>query len=190
MDKDTDFPFFSRIAFDQLVSEFLSSHNPMQRRKAIITQEDYDLIISILKNPTNTSNGTAKDRLWAKNNFYLRDLGTSQNPILQLMELKNASERSDRVICPFQNLYTVLGKMHGSTYRHSGSKKTFDAISRQYAYIPRSFVELYVARCTQCCTRRNFPAPVIRETILSKKFLQRVQVDLVSFEKYPDQDYR
>ncbi|CAG8624201.1 41192_t:CDS:2, partial [Gigaspora margarita] len=156
---------------------FLSNRNPKQRRKAIITQEDYDLIIKILKNPTNTSIGTARDRFWAKNSFYLRDLGTLQNTILQLMEVKNANsnDKPDRAICPFQNLYTVLGRMHGNTHKHSGSEKTFDAIIKQYAYISRSFVEVYVAQCTQYCTKRNFPAPVIGETIISKKFLQRVQ---------------
>ncbi|CAG8469475.1 34604_t:CDS:1, partial [Racocetra persica] len=63
-----DFPFILRAAFDQLVSEFLSSRKPKQQRKAIITQEDYDLIISILKNPKDVSNGTAKHHFWAKNN--------------------------------------------------------------------------------------------------------------------------
>ncbi|CAG8597898.1 10397_t:CDS:1 [Dentiscutata heterogama] len=189
MDTNSDLSFISRAAFDQLVSEFLSSRKPKQQRKAIITQKDYDLIISILKNPKDMSNGTAKDRFWAKNNFYLHDLGTPHNPIIQLMEIKNAKERTDRVICPFQNLYNVLGKMHGSSQQHSGSKKTYEAVSRQYAYVPRSFVELYVAQCTQCCTRRNFPAPIIGKTIISKKFLQRVQIDLVSFEKYLDKEY-
>ncbi|CAG8510634.1 22317_t:CDS:2 [Gigaspora margarita] len=49
---------------------------------------------------------------------------------------------------------------------------------------------MYVAQCTQCCTRRNFPAPVIEETIISKRFLRRVQVDIVSIKKYPDREYR
>ena len=51
-------------------------------------------------------------------------------------------------------------------------------------------MELYVARCTQCCTRKSFPAPIAGKTIVSKKFLHRVQIDLVSFEKRPDGDYR
>jgi len=63
-------------------------------------------------------------------------------------------------------------------------------LSDQYAYIPRSFVQQYVARCTQCCTRKSFPAPVAGKPIISKGFLQRVQIDLVSFEKRPDGEYR
>ncbi|CAG8676874.1 14470_t:CDS:2, partial [Gigaspora rosea] len=155
------------MAFNQLLSEFIANRKPEQRRKAIITQEDYDLIIKILKNPEDSSIGTANDRFWAKNNFRLY-----------------------RVICPFQNLYHVLGKIHGSTHQHFGFKKMYDSISNQYAYVPKSFVELYVSRSTQCCTRRNFPAPVIGKTIISKDFLHRVQVDLVSFERYPDKEYR
>ncbi|CAG8741706.1 17233_t:CDS:2, partial [Dentiscutata heterogama] len=59
-----------------------------------------------------------------------------------------------------------------------------------YTYIPQSFIEVYVAQYTQCCMRKNFSASVIRETIILKKFLQRVQVDLVSFEKYLDKKYQ
>ncbi|CAG8725457.1 45446_t:CDS:2 [Gigaspora margarita] len=96
---------------------------------AIIIQEDYDLIIKILKNSTNTSIGIAKGNFWAKNNFYLYDLKTFQNSILQLMEVKNANsnDKPGWVICLFQNLYTVLEKIHSNIHKHSGSKKTFDA---------------------------------------------------------------
>ena len=51
-------------------------------------------------------------------------------------------------------------------------------------------MQQYVARCTQCCTRKSFPAPVAGKPIISKGFLQRVQIDLVSFEKRPDGEYR
>ncbi|CAG8757000.1 6072_t:CDS:2, partial [Gigaspora rosea] len=188
MDTNREFPFLTRAAFDQLISEFLSSHKPSQQRKAIITQTDYDLIVSILKNPNNTSNGNANDHFWAKNNFYLCDIGISQNFIIQLMEKQN-KKKSDRVICLFQNLYKVIGKIYGGTHQYYSSKKTYEAISNQYAYVSRSFVELYVARCTQCCTRKSFPVLIVEKTIASKKLLQCVQVDLVSFKKYPDKEY-
>ncbi|CAG8751726.1 7292_t:CDS:1, partial [Dentiscutata heterogama] len=107
-----------------------------------------------------------------------------------LMEVKNSNKKSDHVICPFQNLYDILEKIHSNTQQHSGSKKTYEAISNQFAYIPRSFVELYVSRYTQCCIKRSFLAPIIGKTIVSKKLLQRVQVNLVLFEKYSDNEYK
>ncbi|CAG8606755.1 30423_t:CDS:2 [Racocetra persica] len=42
------------------------------------------------------------------------------------MKNTNSNDKPDRAICLFQNLYTVLENMHGNTYQHSGSKKTFD----------------------------------------------------------------
>ncbi|CAG8794960.1 29258_t:CDS:2, partial [Racocetra persica] len=78
-------------------------------------------------------------------------------------------EKSDRVVCLFQNLYEVLGKVHGNTHQHCSLKKTFEVISNQYTYILCSFVELYVARYTQYYTRRSFPALIVRKTIVSKK---------------------
>jgi hypothetical protein len=120
----TEFPFFSRAAFDQLIADFYESRKPGSRRKAIITREDYDLIIKILKDPEDTSNGTAKDRFWTKNSFYLRDIGTSQNPILQVMTCNE-----DRIVCPFENLYDVIGKIHGNIQKHAGSKTTYGMVS-------------------------------------------------------------
>jgi transposase InsO family protein len=63
-------------------------------------------------------------------------------------------------------------------------------LSNQYAYLPRRFVELYVTRCTTCCTRKSFPTPVSGKPIVTKGFLHRVQIDLVSFESIPDGKYR
>jgi hypothetical protein len=82
------------------------------------------LIIKILKEPDDTSNGTAKDRFWAKNSFYLRDIGTSKNPILQIM-----TRNEDHIVCPFENLYDIIGKIHGHMQKHAGGKKTFDMVS-------------------------------------------------------------
>jgi hypothetical protein len=119
----TEFAFFSRAAFDQLVADFLKSRKAGHRRKAIITQDDYDLIVNILKEPEDTSTGTANDRFWAKNRFYLRDIGTSQNPILQVM-----TRNEDHIVCPFEKLYDVIGKIHGDVQKHSGGKKTFQMV--------------------------------------------------------------
>ncbi|CAG8759542.1 16902_t:CDS:2 [Cetraspora pellucida] len=183
MDTNREFPFLSRVAFNQLLSEFLSSCSLNQQRKAISTQEDYDLIISILRSPQDTSIETAKDRFWTKKSFYIHNFEISQNPIIQLMEVKNSNKKSDHVICLFQNLYNVLGKIHSNTQQHSGSKKTYEAISNQYAYVSRLFVKLYVSHCTQCCMRRSFLASIIGKTIVSKKLLQHIQeaLEVVAF---------
>ncbi|CAG8726658.1 14601_t:CDS:1, partial [Dentiscutata heterogama] len=36
---------------------------------------------------------------------------------------------------------------------------------------------------------KKFLTPIVEKTIISKKFLHHVQVDFVSFEKYPDKEY-
>ncbi|CAG8518247.1 16666_t:CDS:2 [Gigaspora margarita] len=79
MDTNGEFPFLTRAAFDQLISEFLSSRKPSH----------------ILKNPNNTSNGNANVQFWAKNNFYLHNIGTSQNSIIQLIEKQK--KKSDHI---------------------------------------------------------------------------------------------
>ncbi|RIB21279.1 hypothetical protein C2G38_2034517 [Gigaspora rosea] len=97
------------MAFNQLLSEFIANRKPEQRRKAIITQEDYDLIIKILKNPEDSSIGTANDRFWAKNNFRLCDLGTLQNPILQIVKKKH---QRDQIVPTSHTPYELVFGQH------------------------------------------------------------------------------
>jgi hypothetical protein len=122
-----EFTFMSRCAFDNLVSAFLESRKPAFKRKSIITQKDYDLFIRILKNPDDKSNGTAKDRHWVKNGFYLRDIGTPENPIVQLMAI-NSREGQDRAVCPFEHLYDILGKVHSNMQKHASARKMFSMV--------------------------------------------------------------
>ena len=129
-----EFSFLSRTEFDQLVRDFLKGQKRAQQRKSIITQEDYDLLIKILKDPEDVSNGNAKDRYWAKNNFYLRDIGTLQNPIVQIMAQNKSKKRQDRVVCPFQSLYEIIGKVHGSMQKHAGAKKTYATVWLKSVY--------------------------------------------------------
>lgn len=115
----------SRNAFNQLAADFLKACERV--RKAVITEDDYNLIIKILKDPDNTSTATPKDRHWAKTSFYLRDIGTPQNPILQVMTQKKGGP--DRIIYPFEKLYDVLGRIHGDMSKHAGSKKMYEMVS-------------------------------------------------------------
>jgi hypothetical protein len=132
-----EYPFMSRNAFDELVTDFLKECNPAYRRKAVITQDDYDMIIEILKEPEDTSLATSKERFWVKTNFHLRDIGTAENPILQVVTQKKGKQAGDRVVYPFENLYDILGRIHGDMQKHAGAKKMFDMvrISRNGFYV-------------------------------------------------------
>ncbi|CAG8739066.1 4822_t:CDS:2 [Cetraspora pellucida] len=113
------------------------------------------------------SNGTAKDRFWAKNNFYLRNLGTSHNSIIQLMEIKNAKERTDHVICPFQNLYNVLDKMHDHSWScmlHGVHNVAHEA-SKVSAFLFLVFTVFGSPCILQSDNGREFTAQVIYELV-------------------------
>jgi len=119
-----EYPFMSRNAFNQLAADFLKTCKRI--RKAVITEDDYNLIIRILKDPDNTSTATPKERYWAKTSFYLRDIGTPQNPVLQVMVQQKGA---DRIVYPFEKLYDVLGRIHGDVSKHAGSKKMYEMVS-------------------------------------------------------------
>lgn len=123
MAEHQDYPFLSCNAFDELLSRYLSSKSVNRRCKTFITREDFDFCIKVLKDPTNTIIGSAKDRYWAKNTFSIRDLGTSANPIIQLIKTD-----SNLPVCPVDKIYEVLCNLHQGVLKHVGSSKLWDAV--------------------------------------------------------------
>ena len=90
-----EYPFLPKNLFNDLVNKYLENKSPSRRRKTFISRDDYDLIISVLHEPSNTKIGTAKDRNWIKDTFHIRELGTENNPNTQVVTIakdKNEAE--------------------------------------------------------------------------------------------------
>ncbi|CAG8768307.1 4019_t:CDS:2, partial [Cetraspora pellucida] len=64
-----EYPFISRQVFNELIDKYLDKKSLARRRKTFISQTDYDLIITVLREPANPSLETPKDQYWIKNSF-------------------------------------------------------------------------------------------------------------------------
>jgi hypothetical protein len=48
---------------------------------------------------------------------------------MQVMaQQKGKGQAPDRIVCPFENLYSILGRIHGDLQKHAGAKKKFDTV--------------------------------------------------------------
>ncbi|CAG8768192.1 5614_t:CDS:2, partial [Racocetra persica] len=173
MSTQEEYPFISRETFNNLIKKYLESKSLNRRRKTFILQTDYDLIISVLRDPNNLNLGTPKDRHWIKNSFQLRELGTETNPITQIItvsKIENGLELT-HTICPFNRLYDILCKIHAGVLKHIGASKMWDVIGKQYDYIPQSFIKEFCGICKTCSTHRLFPNTLAAKPIVASNFL-------------------
>lgn len=114
---------YTKDEFKTVVRQFLDEHADARRRKTFLFRSDYDLAIEILQNTGNTKIADAKQRSWVRGTFALKELGTPQNPIPQLLK-----KRSGIPVCPYDRIYDVLSKIHINTHNHVGQKAMWDTV--------------------------------------------------------------
>lgn len=104
--------FPSAAQFDAMVDEYLASLSVKKRDKALLTQQMYDDILTVLLNPTQTKTGSAQFRFWSKKMFRLV---TTQVAHIVIHDNKPVAVK--------EQLYDVLVQCHGQA-NHGGRDKT------------------------------------------------------------------
>ena len=115
--------FCTKEDFKTVVRQFLDSHAETRRRRTFFFRFDYDLAVKILQNEGGTNIADTKHRSWVRNNFELRELGTAQHPIPQLVKC-----RSGLPVCPYERIYDVLCKLHRGIHKHVGQKAMWHTV--------------------------------------------------------------
>ena len=120
-----------------MVNKYLEKKSPSRHRKTFIFCDDYDLIILVLREPSNTKIETAKDRNWIKDTFHIRELGTESNPNTQVVTI--AKDKNDaeiiRTVCPFDRIYDILYKVHAGVLKHVGATKMWDVVGDNFIIV-------------------------------------------------------
>ena len=114
--------FYTKDKFKAVVRKFLDDHAETRRRRTFCFRSDYDLAVRILQNK-NTTLGSAKNRNWVRSTFELKELGTLQYPVPQLVK-----KRSKLPVCPYDHIYDVLCKLHDGIHKHVGQKAMWDLV--------------------------------------------------------------
>ncbi|GAA5975045.1 hypothetical protein JCM11641_000008 [Rhodosporidiobolus odoratus] len=133
----------TRENFDKEVEGYLGGLSAPKRAKALMTSSLHSLVLSILLNPKDTSNGTAQFRFWAKQRFHL--LSTPEGDLLA---------HDGKPVAMKENLYDVLAAAHLKS-RHGGRDKTFLLIKDVYSCVPKELVSAFVKKCSHCNTSKS-----------------------------------
>src|SRR5271170_2382017 len=104
--------FPTAAQFNEMVHEYLSSLSPKKQAKALLTQQMYYDILTVLLHPTETKVGSAQFRFWSKKMFKLVST-----------ELAHIVIHENKPVAVKEQLYDVLVQCHGQA-NHGGRDKT------------------------------------------------------------------
>jgi hypothetical protein len=119
----TNYAGFPTVAqFNAMVDDYLGSLSVKKQAKALLTQQMYNDILTVLLNPAETKIGTAQFRFWAKKMFKLI---STQVAHIVLHENKPVAVK--------EQLYDVLVQCHGQA-NHGGRDKTAAQVSSKFIF--------------------------------------------------------
>ena len=104
--------FPTATQFQEMVDEYLNSLSPKKQAKALLTQQMYDDILTVLLHPTETKVGSAQFRFWSKKMFKLISTQVAHIVI-----------HENKPVAVKEQLYDVLVQCHGQA-NHGGRDKT------------------------------------------------------------------
>ena len=108
--------------FNAMVDDYLGSLSVKKQAKALLTQQMYDDILTVLLNPTETKIGSAQFRFWAKKMF---KLVSTQVAHIVIHENKPVAVK--------EQLYDILVQCH-SQANHGGRDKTAAQVHPSWMY--------------------------------------------------------
>ena len=170
-----------KTVFYQLLEQHINSVSGKFQDKFCVTQKSYDQIKEVLA----TGKGEKCQfgsyfKFWCKKNYRLEKIGS-----LNVVYCVKTS-------CPVvakESMFETLIKCH-ERVGHSGRRKTWDEVKKNYAGIRFDVIPLFLSTCKQCNERRPAKNPPSGRPMIALGFLTRVQMDLIDFSSRPDGDYR
>lgn len=124
--------------FNGMLDEYLSSLSPKKQAKALLTQQMYDDILTVLLHPTETKTGSAQFRFWAKKMFKLVSTQVAHIVI-----------HDNKPVAVKEQLYEVLVQCHGQA-SHGGRDKTAAQVRKFYSWVPKELIARFVKGCPSC----------------------------------------
>ena len=69
---------------------------------------------------------------------------------------------------------------------HAGRDKTWARVKESYSRVPYILVQCYLKTCVTCAGREKAKKAPCGKPIISSRYLQRLQMDLIDFTSIPD----
>ena len=154
-------------------------------RSVVVTKTVGERFIKVLED-NKADNITSKERFRVKNRKFKLIIENDNNKLGQEVIVKdNTIERKEILpVLYYEDFYKVINKIHLEV-GHSGVNKTEYAIGIRFALVPRSVIAEYCKLCAIC---NRTVKQVLQSTIIpivSQKFWERIQIDLVDMRHKP-----
>ncbi|CAF2895221.1 unnamed protein product [Rotaria sp. Silwood2] len=153
---------FAREKFYELTKKHIDALNPKFCNKVVITRDQSEKIINILQNKLSTEKVFGHFPRWCKQTFTPRLIGNHQ----LLCDFKEV-----KPVLLYQDMYDIYQTSHHQT-AHCGRDKCLGYIAVNYSWTNRSLLQIFIAQCSACQTRRTVYLYYIN---ITKSFLQTPQ---------------
>ena len=135
--------FPSIAEYTDIEDTYLKNLSSRKREKALISQEMYDSIHTVLMDPSNTTFGNPQFRFWVRKMF-----------VLASFQGEYTVTHDDKPVAAKEQIYQILVHCHGECY-HGGRDKSCAQIKQYYSWIPKELVAQFVKACPTCVLKRS-----------------------------------
>lgn len=146
-----------RKTFYERVGDCVSKLNPKFQAKAFINRDTCTRMINILRGVAANNGESTRFVRWCQDKFCLRLIGGNY----VLCDMK-----SKRPILLFEEMFDVYRMCHIQT-AHGGRDKCLDYISKNYSWVNRSFLQIYLELCSACQNRKAIKTPIVSKPIIA-----------------------
>ena len=147
----------ARDHFYRLARNHIDSLNVKFREKAVITRSLSEKITEALQNKPSHEKKAGLFLRWCRQSFALRPIGGHQ----VLCDIKNI-----KPVLLFEDMYEVYQDSHQQT-AHSGRDKCQEYISANYSWLNRTLLQLFIAQCSACQTRKSIKLQSVTKPIIA-----------------------
>ena len=119
-----DFPCIPKASFRQLVLNYLNKRTEKRADTIFMRRKTYDNVIRACRNNKDTDFATAVARHHWRRTFELQELGSSENPLTQVIR-----KSRQRIMIPLDRIYDLICKLHVGVGKHCGQRALRDMVS-------------------------------------------------------------
>ena len=166
-----------RETFYVLLEEYIAKHDSKKQNSVCITKERYEKALACIQlDKGDKCSEGAQFKFWCSKNFSVHNIGSKK-----VLYCKKTS-------CPVvskEDIFDTIQRCH-ERVGHSGRNKTWEEVTRNFAWIRYGIIQVFLKTCSSCAVRQTMKPPPTGKPIISLGFLTRVQVDLIDMSSRLD----
>ncbi|CAB4395070.1 unnamed protein product [Rhizophagus irregularis] len=190
-----EFSFISKDTFNKIIDKCIQNSKSKTSEKQFINRHLYDEIKTVLLDHVSTL-WDADFRYWCRKNFILLNTGgdsvvcKNNNKRTKTALDKEGKSADFLPILVLEEMYKTICLEHVQNV-HCGQKNLYRKLRSKWYGVKKKIIEEFVNHCEICVPCRTMSKSTLAaRPIVAKRFLSRVQMDLVDLRQYSDNDFK